>query len=117
MKATTTFRTLLATLLLVCALPVMAMNLQQAMNALGPAKEQGLIGEQINGYLGLVQDNAQSRQIVELINDARRAEYSRIARDNNIAVADVEARAGQRAIERTPTGQFVKLDGQWVRKR
>ncbi|SEA39753.1 YdbL family protein [Alkalimonas amylolytica] len=117
MKATTTFRTLLATLLLVFALPVLAMNLQQAMNALGPAKEQGLIGEQINGYLGVVQANAEAQQIVELINDARRAEYSRIARDNNIAVADVEARAGQRAIERTPAGQFVKLDGQWVRKR
>ena len=110
-------RILLASLLLVLAMPVLAMNLQQAMNALGPAKEQGYIGEQINGYLGVVEDNAQNRQIVELINDARRAEYTRIARDNNIAVADVEARAGQRAIERTPAGQFILLDGQWVKKR
>ncbi|MCC5852353.1 MAG: YdbL family protein [Alkalimonas sp.] len=117
MKTATSVKTLLATFLLLLALPVLAMNLQQAMNALGPAKEQGLIGEQVNGYLGVVQDSAEARQIVELINDARRAEYSRIARDNNIAVADVEARAGQRAIERTPAGHFIKLDGNWVRKR
>lgn len=117
MKTSASFRTLLACLLFLVAMPVLAMNLQQAMNALSPAKEQGLIGEQINGYLGVVQDSAESRQIVELINDARRAEYGRIARDNNIAVADVEARAGQRAIERTPAGQFILLDGQWVKKR
>lgn len=117
MKTMLSFRVLLASLLLIVTMPAMAMSLQQAMSALSPAKEQGYIGEQVNGYLGLIDKTAHNQQIVSLINNARRDEYARIARDNNIAVADIEARAGQRAIERTPAGQFILLDGQWIKKR
>ena len=46
----------LTALLLACSLPVLAMNLQQAMNALPHAKAQGLVGEQPNGYLGVVNE-------------------------------------------------------------
>ena len=113
----TKFRLLLAGLLLALSLPVLAMNLQQAMAALGQAKAQGLVGEQPNGYLGVVQSSADSEAVVKLINDARRAEYSRMARQNNIAVADVEAIAGQKAIERTASGHFVLIDGEWIKKR
>lgn len=117
MKKHSMIQPLFALVLLLLALPVMAMTLQQAMGALGPAKEQGVVGEQMNGYLGVVVTSPHTEQLVQLINDARRAEYTRIASDNNIAVADVEARAGQRAIERTPAGQFIKLEDQWVKKR
>ncbi len=110
-------RLLLAGLLFAVSLPVLAMNLQQAMASLGQAKAQGLVGEQPNGYLGVVQSNADSEAVVKLINDARRAEYSRMAKQNNIAVADVEAIAGQKAIERTASGHFVLVDGKWIQKR
>ena len=45
------------------SLPVLAMDLQQAMSALGPAKAQGLVGEQPNGYLGVVATSAQAKEI------------------------------------------------------
>jgi len=94
------------------------MTLQQAMSALSGAKADGLVGETETGYLDVVNnaDNARAQQIVKLINDARRSEYARIASQNNIAVAEVEALAGQRAIERTPPGQYVKVNDRWLRK-
>jgi len=113
----TKFRLLLAGLFLALSLPVMAMNLQQAMAALGDTKAQGLIGEQPNGYLGVVQSTEHSEAVVKLINDARRAEYTRMARQNNIAVADVEAIAGQKALEKTASGHFILIDGNWIKKR
>ena len=117
MKRFTKTRLILAGLLLAVSLPVLAMNLQQAMAALGQAKAQGLVGEQPNGYLGVVSSTSDSEAVVKLINDARRAEYSRMAKQNNIAVADIEAIAGQKAIERTASGHFILLDGKWVNKR
>ena len=93
------------------------MTLQEAMSELSAAKDQGQVGEKANGYLGVVADSAQAGVIVNLINDARRSEYTRIAEQNNIAVADVEAMAGKRAIERTPAGQYIQIDGEWVVKR
>lgn len=83
------------------------------------AKSQGLVGEQPNGYLGLVKANA-SAEVKVLINDInakRKKEYQAIAQRNKTALNVVEALAGKKAIERTPSGQYVKLpSGQWVRK-
>ncbi|WP_333606725.1 YdbL family protein [Arsukibacterium sp.] len=104
-------------LLLALSTPALAMTLQQAMQALQPAKEQGMVGEQPNGYLAAVTQSEDAVAIVKLINDARRAEYTRLARENNIGVAEVEAIAGQKAIERTQRGHFILLDGNWIQKR
>lgn len=94
------------------------MTLQQAMSALTDAKRDGLVGETETGYLGAVNEESDARieQIVRLINSARRAEYTSIAQRNNIAVAEVEVLAGQRAIDRTPPGQYVHVNGRWLRK-
>lgn len=116
MKLHNAIKMLLLPALFAISLPVLAMNLQQAMAALGQAKAQGLVGEQANGYLGLVQNGKDASDIVKLINDARRAEYARLAQQNNIAVADVEAMAGKKALQRTSSGHFILLDGQWVKK-
>ncbi|RVT44224.1 DUF1318 domain-containing protein [Rheinheimera sediminis] len=98
------------------SLPLLAMDLQQAMSALGPAKTQGLVGEQPNGYLGVVSASAQAKQIAELINQARKAEYQKLAAKNGIQLSDVEAIAGKKAIEKTEAGQFIQLNGQWQKK-
>lgn len=116
MKLQNKIKMLLLPGLFALSLPVLAMNLQQAMAALGPAKSQGLVGEQANGYLGIVQNSSETADIVKLINDARRAEYTRLAQQNNIAVADVEALAGKKALERTSSGHLILLDGNWVKK-
>lgn len=91
-------------------------TLQQAMEQLSVAKSNGWVGEQANGYLGVIESSAQSKQIAEQINEARRQEYARIAKENDIAVADVELLAGKRAIERTQSGHYVQVDGQWKKK-
>lgn len=98
------------------SLPVMAMTLNEAMASLDSAKENGLLGEQPNGYLGVVKAEGQAAEIARLINAARRAEYQRLARENGITLDDVEAIAGQKAIERTPPGQYIQLNGKWLRK-
>ena len=116
MKLYNTMKASLAILLLAVSLPVLAITLQQAMAALGNAKEQGLVGELPNGYLGVVKDVGDAREIVKLINDARKAQYSKLAQSNNISVADVEAIAGKKAIERTQSSHYIQLDGEWRRK-
>ncbi len=109
-------KSLFCVLALTLALPVLALNLQQAMSALPAAKDQGLVGEQPNGYLGVVKAGGDAQEIVRLINQARREQYQRLAQENGIALSDVEAMAGQKAIERTTGGHFVQVDGKWVKK-
>lgn len=106
----------LCSLLLVVSVPLMAMNLQQAMSNLGTAKEQGLVGEQPDGYLGVVSASGDANEIVKLINDARRSQYQRLAKDNNLALPDVEAMAGQKAIEKTQAGHYIQINGKWAKK-
>lgn len=117
LTCTTALKTLLLSAVFAISMPVFAMNLQQAMSALPNAKAQGLVGEQPNGYLGVVQNSPEAENIAKLINDARRAEYARLAKENNIAVSDVEAMAGQKAVERSSRGHYILLDGKWLQKR
>jgi uncharacterized protein YdbL (DUF1318 family) len=86
------------------------------MSALGDAKASGQLGEMPNGYLGVVSGSGQASEIAKLINQARRAEYQKLATQNGIQVSDVEAIAGQKAIDKTPTGQYIQLEGKWQRK-
>ena len=83
------------------------------------AKAQGLVGEQSNGYLGLVKPSASAdvRALMRDINAKRKQHYQAIARRNSTALNVVEALAGKKAIERTAAGQYVKLpSGKWVKK-
>ena len=80
------------------------------------AKSQGLVGETATGYLGVVAESSQVAQLVRDINAQRKAEYQRIASKNNISLADVEALAGKKAIEKTPPGQYVNVGSGWIKK-
>ena len=101
---------------LVLALPAMALSLEEAKDRLDEAKSQGLVGEKPTGYLGVVSAGGDAAGIVDAINQARRAEYARIAEKHGIPVAEVEAVAGKKALERTPRGEYIQVDGRWVRK-
>lgn len=83
---------------------------------LDAAKSQGLVGEQANGYLGVVKSGAGVDALVQDINTKRKAEYQAIAKRNNTTLGAVEALAGKKAIERTPAGQYVRTNGGWVKK-
>ncbi|MBN7769539.1 YdbL family protein [Marinobacter daepoensis] len=101
---------------LAITLPALAMGLDEAKQKLDGFKQQGLIGETPTGYLDVVKAGGDASAVVQAINNARRAEYTRIAEKHSISVTQVETVAGQKAIEKTPSGQFVLMNGKWVRK-
>ncbi|TYC59262.1 DUF1318 domain-containing protein [Marinobacter sp. BW6] len=95
---------------------VLAMGLDEAKQKLDSVKQQGLVGETPTGYLEVVRVEGQAKEVVEAINSARRDEYKRIAEKHNIPVTQVETVAGKKAIEKTPSGQYVQMGGKWVKK-
>ena len=85
----------------------------------GLAKTAGQIGEQPDGYLGIVNASTPPavRQMAEEINLKRREEYRAIASKNATNLQAVEALTGKMLVERASGGQYVRLpDGRWVRK-
>ena len=87
--------------------------------SLSAAKQQGLVGEQADGYVGAVaaKPSPKIRALVAEVNGKRRAKYTRIGHSNSINLANVEALAGQKAIDKTATGLYIKPAGQgWRRK-
>jgi len=93
------------------ASPAWALGLQEA-------KTQGLVGEQLTGYLGVIKPSAEVQALVEEINQARRQQYTAIAKRNGTSVAVVEALAGKKAIEKASPGDYVQdTSGAWVQKQ
>ena len=94
---------------LLLALPAFALEL-------GDAKTRGLVGETATGYLAVVQPSAEAQALVETINARRKVHYQKIADKNKISLQAVEVRAGQKAIGKTPAGQFVNPGSGWEKK-
>ncbi|MCY3768323.1 MAG: YdbL family protein [Gammaproteobacteria bacterium] len=85
---------------------------------LGEAKSQGLIGETPSGYLEPVSGMTDAvKALIERINQQRREHYAKIAAENNTSLAAVESLAGQKAMDNTKPGNYVKTGGQWVKKK
>lgn len=81
------------------------------------AKSQGLVGEQPNGFLGVVKATPDAVQLAADINTKRRAAYERIAKENGITLEQVATLAGQKAIDKTLAGAYVQTpQGQWLKK-
>ena len=105
------------TILLLLALTIGLFSSQAMALDLGTAKAQGYVGEQANGYLGIVNDAPGVKALVADINSRRKTEYIQIARRNNTSLDVVEALAGKKAIEKTPANQYVRdPSGNWIRK-
>jgi uncharacterized protein YdbL (DUF1318 family) len=101
---------LLFCVLIFLVVPALAIDLQTA-------KEQGLVGETPSGYLGaVVEPNAEVKELIADINTRRKAKYAEIAAKNGISLDKVEKLAGKKAIEKTPSGQYVKFEGNWLKK-
>ena len=82
------------------------------------AKSQGLVGETPGGYLAPVQPapGGEVMQLVQSINQQRRQEYQKIAQRNNTSLQAVEQLEGKQALEKTPQGQYIQLNGTWSKK-
>lgn len=86
---------------------------------LNEAKQQGLLGERPDGYLGLVKPSAPAKTVefMKDINRKRRDVYKNIASKNGTALSAVEALAGKKAIAKTSSGQFImQPNGSWTPK-
>jgi hypothetical protein len=90
-----------------------------AAQGLDQAKAQGLVGERVDGFVGVVGADAPAavRALVDQINAERRARYDEIAKKNGTPLDAVAKIAGQKLVERVPAGQYVAgPDGQWQQK-
>ena len=84
---------------------------------LSDAKEQGLVGEQTDGLLGVVETSQQAEDLVKDINAKRLLKYKQIAEKNSMTLEQVSLLAGEKAIKKTPAGQYIQnSSGQWVVK-
>ena len=94
------------------AAPALALDLDGA-------KASGQVGEQLDGYVGLVKGGASGevQDLVQQVSGGRRERYAEIARENGIGVEAVGARAGAKLVERATAGQWVKgSNGKWLQK-
>lgn len=88
-------------------------------SALTQPKADGLIGEQANGYIGLVREDvpAEIRQLVDEVNAKRKAGYQKIAEKQGTSLADVEMIGGNKTIEKTLDGNYIRDgSGVWRKK-
>lgn len=102
--------------LTVAALAITLPQLAFALS-LEDAKSQGLVGERSDGYLGAVSTASDVVILVKDINNKRRDEYERIAKQNGQPRSVIEKLAASKAYERTPSGQYLQgSDGSWMKK-
>ena len=104
------------TLLLACMLLLVPMSFALTLQE---AKNEGLVGEQRNGYVGLVMESAPAEvmALARDVNNQRRELYLQIARQNNLTAEQVAALAFEKAVEATPAGQYLQdASGAWVKK-
>lgn len=109
-----TFFAIVLSCLLLFLMPLLAFGV-----TLDEAKQQGLLGERPDGYLGLAKPATSSKtiELMKDINNKRRDVYKGIAEKNGTALSAVEALAGKKAIEKTPSGQFImQPNGTWISK-
>ena len=92
-------------------MPVSAADLAQA-------KAAGLVGELMNGYLGLINPNAAGdvKALVNSINAQRQAEYQRIATKNGVSADEVAKLTAQKVIGQAAQGHYVQTPSGWQRR-
>jgi uncharacterized protein YdbL (DUF1318 family) len=104
------FRMALIAVLVFWAGSVMALELSEA-------KSAGMVGEQPDGYLGVVQSSQAANRLVQEINAKRKEAYRDIALKNQLTLEQVGAVAGKKLINKANPGEYIKgSQGQWIRK-
>lgn len=83
------------------------------------AKSQGWIGEQNDGYLGVVKGNAPAdvKSLVADVNRQRKSQFAQIAAKNGITEAEAAKVFAREAATRTAAGNYIQTPaGAWVKK-
>lgn len=91
--------------------PAVAIDLQSA-------RSSGVVGETLSGYVAPVKSpSGEVSKLVASVNAARRAEYIKLAKRNNVRVEEVAALTAQRIIDSLPGGAYFQASsGGWRRK-
>jgi uncharacterized protein YdbL (DUF1318 family) len=87
--------------------------------ALEDAKAEGLVGERVDGYLGVVDSGAPGsvKSMVNEINAEREAKYAQIAKKQDAPTSAVAQIAGEKLVKRAPKGEYVMgASGKWQKK-
>ena len=101
------------------AFAVIGVALPSAALDLDTAKQQGLVGEGTDGYVGAVAANPSPEvaSLVAAVNAKRKVAYQEIAQKNGTQVEDVAVLAAKKLIDRGPPGLWVRDKGQWYQKK
>lgn len=121
MKMMMKLRTWMAAMMLAAASVVVAPAAFAGDPQIDAAKERGIVGEQIDGYLGFVTiegaDPSLKRKVDE-INAKRRGLYQKLANDAGVTPAQVAMLTGMKQIEKAaPDALVVDTTGSWVRAK
>jgi len=98
---------------------LMTVSVAAAESPLTQPKADGLIGEQADGYIGLVVPNAPAdiKKLVAEVNAKRKAGYQKIAAKQGTSLTEVEKVGGNTAIEKTLEGNYIRdANGTWHKK-
>lgn len=109
----------LSKLVLTLLIGILTTTVAVADSPLTQPKADGLIGEQANGYIGLVTNDVppEIKRLVNDVNAKRKAGYQKIANQQGVSLEDVERIGGNEAIEKTLAGNYVKdASGAWRKK-
>ena len=99
------------------AMAVFAITFSAWALTLDQAKQQNLVGEMSNGYLGVVVQSSDVDSLVSMVNAKRKEIYLNLARKNKLTMQQVTTLAGNKAIEKTRSGHLIKnAAGKWVKK-
>jgi uncharacterized protein YdbL (DUF1318 family) len=106
-----------AAALLLLAMPAFA-DLASDKAAVDAAKAAGTVGEQADGYLGIVSSaDGTVTAAVNEINNGRRQVYSQTAAKSGVTPDAAGQATGAQLIAKVPGGQFFKpLGGAWTKK-
>lgn len=84
---------------------------------LNGARKAGLVGEKLDGYAAVVKAQSGVAELVNEVNNRRKAEYERISKQNGQPVAVVSKLAAEQIINGLPAGTLYQgPDGSWRKK-
>lgn len=96
------------------ALFVAAPAIAQRDPAYAAARAAGQVGEQPDGYLGVVSGGADVRALVNAINIQRKAAYTRSAQAQGVAIDQFAFTTGCNLVQQTQAGEKYRApDGSW----
>ncbi len=99
-----------ALLISAASFPVFALDLQQA-------RTGGQLGEQADGYVAVLQQSPEAKELAAQVNQRRREEYQRISKENGQPVDIVGKLAAEQIVQKlAPGSMYQGADGSWKKR-